>query len=155
MPKLKSITNFNFLNLRNNTRRLKTIYEYYYQTEGQMEITGSLWCDLFIWCKDDIERMNFNPEKMARDEGQPWHILFYCISFKNVIDIDFNHCKTLKVIENYILTFFKFVYNLIHGTLPNLRNAWRQTIVIDHLGDLIVIHYRFLKINFVFKLKLI
>lgn len=60
-----SVTNLFYFTLRNNTYKLKTTHKYYYQIMGQMGITGALWCDLFIRCKDDyhLERINFIPEK--------------------------------------------------------------------------------------------
>lgn len=64
-PNSDSITNIKYLNLINNTYKLKTTHEYYHQIMGQMGITGALWCDLFIWCQNDfhLERIDFIPGK--------------------------------------------------------------------------------------------
>ncbi|XP_062567699.1 uncharacterized protein LOC134229929 [Saccostrea cucullata] len=64
-PNSDSITNLKYLTLVNNSYKLKSSHEYYYQIMGQMGLTGALWCDLFIWCKDDyhLERINCLPGK--------------------------------------------------------------------------------------------
>jgi hypothetical protein len=64
-PSADSITNLKYLTLVNNSYKLKTSHDYYYQIMGQMGLTGALWCDLYIWCRDDfhLERIHFVPEK--------------------------------------------------------------------------------------------
>ena len=43
---------------------LKSTYMYYHQIQGQMGITGLKWCDLIIYCEDDIhvERIKFDSD---------------------------------------------------------------------------------------------
>lgn len=45
-PNSDSITNLKYLDLINNTYKLKTTHEYYHQIMGQMGITGLLYCIL-------------------------------------------------------------------------------------------------------------
>ena len=54
-----------YLNLVKNSHKQKSSHAYYYQIMGQMGLTGALWCDLYIWCRDDyhLERIHFVPEK--------------------------------------------------------------------------------------------
>ncbi|XP_062401123.1 uncharacterized protein LOC134092340 [Sardina pilchardus] len=44
---------------------LKTSHEYYFQMVGQMGVTGMVWCDFFVKCRQDyhLERIHFNPSE--------------------------------------------------------------------------------------------
>ncbi|XP_061191746.1 uncharacterized protein LOC133199984 [Saccostrea echinata] len=65
--------------LFNNSYKLKSSHEYYYQIMGQMGLAGALWCDLFIWCRDDyhLERINFVPGKWQEMKQKPDMFYFH------------------------------------------------------------------------------
>lgn len=64
-PNADSITDLKYLSLVDNTYKLKSTHDYYYQIMGQMGLTGAKWCDLFVMCRNDyhLERINFNQGK--------------------------------------------------------------------------------------------
>lgn len=54
--------------LKDGVASLKTNHEYYYQVQGQMAVTGHMWCDFAIWTEGEdgspanihVERISFN-----------------------------------------------------------------------------------------------
>ena len=66
-PSKDSFTECQFLvqNKNNQSYKLKTSHNYYFQMIGLMALTGLNWCDFFVKCRQDfhMERIPFDQEK--------------------------------------------------------------------------------------------
>ena len=63
-PQATSFVEMPYLQQSDDSFHLKSTHMYYHQIQGQMGITGSKWCDLIIYCEDDIhvERIKFDSD---------------------------------------------------------------------------------------------
>ena len=61
-PMKDSFTEVKYLSCVNGSYKLKKIHNYYVQVMGQMGLTGSKWCDFFVWTANDyhLERIYFD-----------------------------------------------------------------------------------------------
>ncbi|XP_026137755.1 uncharacterized protein LOC113114890 [Carassius auratus] len=84
-PNAKSYVDCSYLKLHSGTMQLKSQHSYYWQVQGQLLITGIVWCDFVVFAEDDmlIQRIYQDNEvaRIIREKGDYFFFYFYiCIS---------------------------------------------------------------------------
>ena len=66
---------------KNGKPKLKHTHNYYYQVQGQLAITGRLWCDFIIYTAKDIcvERILFDSEFWSSMEAKLVDFYINCV----------------------------------------------------------------------------
>jgi hypothetical protein len=65
--------------------KIRKSHEYYYQVMGQMGLTGSAWCDFFVFAKDDFhcERIHFDEVMFSQMLSELTHFFFAYFILQN------------------------------------------------------------------------
>ncbi|GFY36647.1 yqaJ domain-containing protein [Trichonephila clavipes] len=56
---------------------LPSIHKFYYQIQGQLNITNRKWCDLFLWCGEDTLTIRVNRDQHFWNNNLPKLKQFY------------------------------------------------------------------------------
>ena len=64
----ESVSDVGYLRVVDEGLQLHRSHQYYEHCMGQMGLTGAMWCDLFVWCKNDshCERIQYDSAVFAR-----------------------------------------------------------------------------------------
>ncbi|XP_017295491.3 uncharacterized protein LOC108250224 isoform X2 [Kryptolebias marmoratus] len=80
-PNVKSYVDCKYLQITDGIFKLKKTHPYYCQVQGQLLITGLMWCDFFVWAEEDlfVQRLDQDMEvqKIIRQKCDHFYFNIY------------------------------------------------------------------------------